>query len=250
MPDPNPSPIESRPGAGAFASTQWSVILRAGEGSSPDAGEALEALCRTYWPPLYAYVRRRGHAVHEAQDLVQEFLSRLLGQGGLHGVDREKGRFRSFLLASMNHFLTNEWHRGQRQKRGGGRIHLSLDQALEEGVADVEPVTQFTPEKAFERRWAETVLRSALERLRSEWGERYQARHFDDLKGFLLEPRGAVPLAEVASRLGITEPALKSIVHRLRKRYGELFRQEVARTVGDPAEVEEEIRQLLAALSE
>lgn len=250
MPEPKRSPIESRDGAAVFATTRWSVVLRAGVAPSPQSSEALETLCRTYWPPLYAFVRRRGYDVHEAQDMVQEFIARLLERQDLGTVDPSKGKFRSFLLASMSHFLANEWNRSQRQKRGGGKIIFSLDQALAEGVAGVEPASPTTPEREFERRWAETVIQRALERLRSEWERRYQARHFDDLKVFLLEERGASPFAGVASQLGITESALKSIVHRLRKRYRELFREEIAQTVDDPKEVDAEIRHLLEALGD
>jgi len=249
MGKPEPDHSEARRSGAIFATTRWSVVLRAGDSQAPSSAEALETLCQTYWPPLYAYVRRRGHDVHEAQDLIQEFIARLLERKDLGQVDQSRGRFRSFLLASMNHFLANEWHRNQRQKRGGGRQIFSLDQALADGVPGIEPSHELTPERAFDARWAETLLKRVLERLRQEWERRYQPRHFDDLKVFLLEDRGSAPFAAMAARLGITESALKSIVHRLRKRYRELFREEVANTVETPAEVEDEIRHLFQALS-
>ena len=250
MREPRPSPIESQGGAAVFATTHWSLVLRAASTHSPEASLALETLCRTYWPPLYAYVRRKGHSTHEAQDLVQEFISRLLAREDLAKVSQDRGKFRSFLLASMNHFLANEWDRSQSQKRGGGKTVFSLDQALEEGNPWGEPSSSQTPEREYERRWAETVIARTLTRLRAEWELRYQARHFDDLKGYLMDARGTTPFSEAAARLGITESALKSVVHRLRKRYRELFREEIAQTVEDASEVDGEIRHLLAALGD
>lgn len=248
MPERKPSPIESAAGAAAFATTRWSVVLGAGDSTLPQSSAALEMLCRLYWPPLYAFVRRRGHDVHESQDLIQSFLASLLERRDLSAVSPEKGKFRSFLLASLNHFLLNEWNRSQRQKRGGGKIILSLDMALAEGMPGVEPSVTETPEKEFERRWAETVIENVLKRLREEWERRYQPRYFDDLKVYLLEERGSVPFAVTAQQMGITESALKSIVHRMRKRFRELFREEIAGTLADPTLVEEEIRHLFAAL--
>lgn len=249
MSDRQPSPIESRAGGAAFPPTQWSVVLRAGQQRAPESSEALEHLCRTYWPPLYAFVRRRGFTVPEAQDLVQEFISTLLERQDLVEVAPSKGRFRSFLLAALNHFLANEWNRAQRQKRGGGKIIISLDQALAEGVPGVEPAAGTTPEQEYERRWVETLIQRALARLRAEWDRRYQPRHFDDLKVYLVGERGAAPFAETATRLGLTEPAVKSVVHRLRKRFGELFREEIAQTVASATEVEDELRHLFAVLA-
>ncbi len=244
-----PSPIESRPGAGVFPETRWSLILRAGTGGSPQSADALESLCRAYWPPLYAFVRRRGFSVHEAQDLVQEFLARLLERRDLDRVEPAKGRFRSFLLASMNHYLANEWERARRQKRGSGRPIFSLSQALEEGEPGLEAASDATPETEFERRWAETVIQRTLTRLREEWNRRYQPQHFDVLKTFLIEDRGSAPFAQTSHQLGVSESALKSVVHRLRRRYREVFYDEIAQTVGTPDEAEEEIRHLLSVLA-
>lgn len=248
MPEKKPSPIESGGGAAVFATTRWSVVLRAGDSNQPHSSAALETLCRLYWPPLYAFVRRRGHDVHESQDLIQAFIVSLLERRDLSAVSPDKGKFRSFLLASLNHFLLNEWNRSQTQKRGGGKIIFSLDMALAEGMPGVEPAVAETPEKEFERRWAETVIENVLKRLREEWERRYQPRFFDDLKVYLLEERGSAPFAKTAQQMGITESALKSIVHRLRKRFRELFREEIAGTVEDPGQIEDEIRHLFSAL--
>ena len=235
-------------GAGVFATTCWSVVLQAKEGSSIQSTEALERLCRAYWFPLYAYVRRKGHNPHEAQDLTQEFFSRLLAGAGLAGVDRSKGRFRSFLLASMNHLLANEYHRARTQKRGGGAPHFSLDAVAAEERYGIEPVDQLSPDKLFERRWAEALLDRVVERLREEWAVRERAQRFDDLKIFLLDAKGTVSFEEASARLGTTVPAVKSAVQKLRRRYRELFREEIANTVTRPEEVEEEIRSLFEAL--
>jgi RNA polymerase sigma-70 factor (ECF subfamily) len=236
------------PGAWVFASTHWSIVLAAAERDSPRALGALEHLCRAYWYPLYAFVRRKGHDPHEAQDLTQEFFSRLLAGDGLAGVDQRKGKFRSYLLASMNHLLTNEYHRAQMQKRGGGAPHFSLDAVAAEDRYEIEPVDHLAPDKLFERRWAETLLDRVVARLRGEWESRERAQRFDDLKVFLLDARGEARFEETARRLGTTLPALKSAVQKLRRRYRELFQEEIASTVAGPEEVEEEIRSLLAAL--
>jgi RNA polymerase sigma factor (sigma-70 family) len=248
MPERKPSPIESASGAAVFATTRWSLVLRAGDSNLPQSSAALETLCRLYWPPLYAFVRRRGYDVHESQDLIQAFIVSLLERRDLSAVSPDKGKFRSFLLAALNHFLLNQWNRSQTQKRGGGKLIFSLDMALAEGMPGVDPAVSETPEKEFERRWAETVIQNVLKRLREEWERRYQSRFFDDLKVYLLEERGSTPFAVTAQRMGITESALKSIVHRLRKRFRELFREEIAGTVEDPSQVEDEIRHLFAAL--
>lgn len=245
-----PSPIESHPVGGVFATTRWSVVLRAGDSQSPQSDEALESLCQTYWPPLYSYVRRRGYDVHEAQDLIQDFVAQLLERRDLGKVQPAKGKFRSFLLASMNNFLANEWNRAHRQKRGGGRTVLSLDEVLEDHSPGALPMTTETPEKQFERQWAETVIKRVLQRLRQEWECRYQPRHFDEIKTFLVEPRGSSSFATVAEKLGMTESAMKSLVHRLRKRYRELFHDEIAHTVSSPEQVDDEIRHLITVLAD
>ncbi len=230
---------------GEFHTTHWSVVLRA-RGGSAQSAEALEKLCRAYWRPLFAYVRRQGHDVHAAQDLTQEFFARLLAGGSLASVEPEKGRFRSFLLASLKHFLANEWNRAQCLKRGGGREIFSLDEALAE--ERVEPAHDATPDKAFQRRWVETVLGRVNLRLRQEYEAAGQGTRFEALKVYLLNDYDPVSYAETAERLGLTESAVKSAIFKLRQRYGEMFRVEIAHTVRDATEVEEEIRHLLAAL--
>ena len=238
------SPLTAR----VFATTHWSLVLTAADAASPQADGALESLCRTYWYPLYAYVRRQGRGPHEAQDLTQEFFSRLLAGDGLASVDRRKGRFRSFLLASMNHLLANEYHRARTQKRGGGAPHFSLDAVEAEERYGVEPADLLSPDKLFERRWAETLLDRVVERLRVEWDGRERAQRFEDLKVFLLDAKGTVSFEAAARRLDCTVPAVKSAVQKLRRRYREIFHEEIAHTVARPEDFEEEVRSLLQAL--
>lgn len=224
--------------------------MRAGNGRSAEAASALEKLCRGYWYPLYADVRRQGHAVHAAQDLTQEFFSRLLESKGLDSVHPDKGRFRSFLIASLRHFLANDWKHSQRQKRGSGQLHFSIEADLAEGRYQREPADHFTPEKAFERRWAAALLQRVLDRLQDEWEHKDPARHFEDLKPFLLDHKGSAPFAATALRLGVTEASLKWAVHKLRRRYGEIFREEISGTVSSPDEIDDEIRHLFSVLAD
>jgi RNA polymerase sigma-70 factor (ECF subfamily) len=241
-------PGSTSPLARVFATTQWSVVLSAVDTGSPQAVSALEKLCRAYWYPLYAYVRRKGYGAHEAQDLTQEFFSRLFRGDGLADVDRSKGKFRSFLLASMNHLLANEYHRARTQKRGGGAPHFSLDAIAAEERYRIEPVDHLAPDKLYERRWAEALLDRVVARLREEWDGRERAQRFDDLKVFLLDAKGTVSVEEVANRLQVTVPAVKSAVQKLRWRYRELFQEEIAHTVARAEDIEEEIRSLFQAL--
>ena len=246
------SVIKSENGAGVgstFQTTHWSMVLRAGDAGSLESTVALEKLCHGYWYPLYAYVRRQGHAAHEAQDLTQEFFSRLLESQALEAVHPSKGRFRSFLIASLEHFLANEWKHSQRQKRGGGQTHFSLDEETAEGRYQHEPADHFTPENAFERRWAETLLQGVLDRLRDEWDGHGALQSFEDLKAFLIKGQDAEPFAGTALRLKVTEASLKWAVHKLRRRYGEIFREEIAHTVSSPDEVDAEIRHLFSVMS-
>jgi RNA polymerase sigma-70 factor (ECF subfamily) len=230
-----------------FHSTHWSLVVRAGQRDEPGSAEALEKLCRAYWFPLYAFARREGLGPEEAQDATQEFFSRLLAKNYLQAADPQRGRFRSFLLASFRHMLANDRRHASRHKRGGGAQVFSLDERDAEGRYLLEPVDATTPENIFERRWAETLLARVLDRLAAEYTG--HVVRFDELQRFLVEPKGAAAFADVASRLGVTEPALKSVVHRMRRRYAELFRDEVAQTVADPAEVEAEIRHMVNMLS-
>ena len=231
-----------------FATTHWTVVVAAGDKASSKAAEALEKLCRNYWYPLYAFVRRKGHDASEAEDLTQEFFAQLLSKGQLANVDRTKGKFRSWLLGVMKHFLAHEWAKTRAQKRGGGSPILSLDQFGAEERYRVEPVEEQNPERIFQRSWAITVLNQALDRLRGEYTSQGKDRLFEEIKDFVsLEgPDGSY--AQVSRRLGRSESAMKSAIHRMRQRYQELIREEIAHTVASPAEVDEEIRHLLAVI--
>jgi RNA polymerase sigma factor (sigma-70 family) len=234
------------PGAGVFATTHWSVVVRAWDSRSPEGAAAMERLCRTYWYPLYVFVRRKGNTHEDASDLTQAFFARFLEKGYLRSVDASRGKFRTFLLTSMTHFLANEWDRGQTQRRGGGFKILSLDAVSAEERYRLEPVEQATPETIFERRWAQTVMGIVLDRLAVETDE----KRFEVLKGFLLEDKGAVSYDEAAAQLGISVAAITSAIHRMRARFRALLFDEIANTVETPDAVEPEIRHLLAALSD
>jgi DNA-directed RNA polymerase specialized sigma24 family protein len=235
--------------ARVFATTHWSVVLTAGGNDSPACREALENLCRIYWYPLYAYLRRRGYTEHDAQDLTQGFFAHLLKRDSLQRVAREKGRFRSFLLASLNYFLADERDRASAQKRGGGREVLSLDARQAEERYRLEPVDERSPEKIFERRWAMTLLDQVLARLTQEFFNAGNRELFDRLQPFLIEGSGAKTFAQAAREAGMTEEAMKKAAQRMRRRYHQIFRDEIAQTVATPGEVEEELRHLCAVLS-
>ncbi len=234
-------------GPARFATTHWSVVLAAGDPEAPGSRAALAALCAAYWYPLYAHVRRQGHPADRAQDLTQEFFARLLEKDFLKGVDRGRGRFRSFLLACLRHFLSNEYDREAAQKRGGGRTLLPIDPEAAEARYRRESAAAGSPEKLFERRWAVALLDQALARLRQEFTEGGRGPLFDALKVFLTGDRPPTTHEQVATRLGMTAEAVKVAAHRLRRRYRELLREEIARTVDDPADVDGEIRDLFAA---
>jgi DNA-directed RNA polymerase specialized sigma24 family protein len=235
--------------AAGFAATRWTLVLAAARGDvTPRAAAAMAELCRVYWFPLYAYVRRRGHDTHAAEDLTQEFFLRLLDKDYLAGVDRDKGKFRAFLLASLKHFLANEWDRSQSQKRGGGNVILPLDVAGAENRYSLEPSHDLTPERLFERQWALTVLEQVLARLQGEFATDGKQPVFDALKPFLTAGRESGGYAAAAAELAMTEGAVKTAVHRLRRRYRQVLRDEIAQTVASPEEVDEEIRYLLACL--
>jgi RNA polymerase sigma-70 factor (ECF subfamily) len=244
-----PAELESSGPPDRFRTTHWTLILAARDRDSPEARQALEELCQSYWYPLYAFIRRSGHPSEEARDLTQEFFARLLEKDYLADVDREKGKFRSFLLAACKHFLANERDRVLAQKRGGGRTVLSFDADAAESRYSSEPQHTLTPERLFERRWALHLLQTVLNRLRAEQEKARKAEQFEQLKGFLAGERGPTRYAQAAETLGTTVGALKVSVHRLRGRYRELLREEIGRTVNDSAEVEAEIRNLFAALA-
>ena len=223
-------------------------MLAAGDQDFPNQAEALEKLCRTYWYPIYAFIRRRGCGPEDAQDLTQEFFSRLLKKNYPAQADPAKGKVRSFLLLTLNHFLADEFDRATTRKRGGGQIFISLDQDVAEGRYCQELAAGLTPEKLFERRWAQSLLEQALKRLRAEFGAETKPDAYTILKAFEPGEQATLSYAEAASRLGISESALKSKVHRLRQRHRELVREEIAQTVSTAAEVDEELRHLMAVL--
>ena len=242
-------PTTGRGDAAGFAATRWTLVWAAADGRvSPRAQEAMEELCRLYWYPLYAYVRRRGHEAHEAEDLTQEFFLRLLAKDFFAGVDRRKGKFRAFLLAALKHFLANQRDRSRTQKRGGGQVVVSLDGLKAESRYQLEPAHNPTAEKLFERQWAIAVLDWVLLRLQTDFAAEGKQAIFDRLKPFLTAGRQPGGYAEVAGELGISEGAVKTAVHRLRRRYRQLLRDEIAQTVASSEEIDEEIRYLLACL--
>ncbi len=230
--------------AGLFATTHWSVVLAAGQAGSSASSEALERLCRTYWYPLYVYIRRRGYGVQDAQDLTQGFVSQLLERRSFARAVPGKGRFRSFLLAGLNYYLADERDRARAQKRGGGQATFSLDAQTAEQRYHLEPVCSLSPDKVFERQWALALLDQVLAHLEQEFCAVDKAPLFQRLRGFLVAGTAEERYADAAKDLGMTGEAVKKAVQRLRHRYSELFREEIAHTVGTPAEVEDEMRHL------
>lgn len=235
-------------GPTAFCTTRWSVVLQAGRSEEERATEALEQLCRTYWYPLYAYVRRRGYAPADAQDLTQGFFASLLERRDLAGVAPEKGRFRTFLLSALGHYLANEWRRGQRQKRGAGQATGSFDALPAEEQYRAEPAAPEAPEAMYDQRWAWTVLEQAKDRLRDDYARGGRGDLFGALEPLLSGDTAGRSRAEMASELGIGLGALDVAVHRLRRRYGKCIRAIIAETVCDPEEVDAEIRHLRSVL--
>ena len=248
-PSPEADPILARASGGVFATTHWSVVLAAGHSSVPGAQEALETLCRTYWYPLYVYVRGQGQSPHDAQDLTQEFFARLLEKKYLRLADPDRGKFRAFLLKSLKHFLVNEWEKARTQKRGGGHCAIPLDTDIAESRYAAEPVQALTLDQVYEKRWALTLIEAVLARLRENYQAAGRLPVFETLKGFIWGDQSTLSYADVASQLGLTEGALKVAVHRLRGRYRELLRAEIAKTVATPGEVDEELEHLIAVLA-
>jgi RNA polymerase sigma-70 factor (ECF subfamily) len=235
--------------AGEFATTEWSVVLRAGKRDDPAGHAALAALCERYWYPLYAYVRRRVTDVNDAQDLTQAFFVRLLEKNALAAALPQRGRFRGFLLVALKNFLANEADRAHAQKRGGGAPRLSLDFAAGESKLGLEPAHTLSPERLFERQWALTLLGGVVARLEAEYAASGKARQFDALKAVLNADRELLPYAALAAELDMSEAAVRQAASRLRRRYRELLRDEVAQTVASPEEVEDEIRSLFQIFS-
>ncbi|HEX3628328.1 MAG TPA: sigma-70 family RNA polymerase sigma factor [Verrucomicrobiae bacterium] len=237
-----------------FATTQWSVVLTAGRAEFQQAQDALETLCKTYWYPLYAYVRRRGYSPADAEDLTQEFFAWLLDRKWLGKADPQRGRFRSFLLTSISNFLSNEWDKARTQKRGGGKI-ISLERDEAENRYTWQPLSyripesSFTPEQSFEWRWALTLLDRVMGRLHAEFEHENKKELFEALKPCLLGDSSALPYATLGANLGMSEGSVKVTVHRLRQRYRQLLRDEIASTVAAPEEIEEELRYLFSVLA-
>ena len=227
-----------------FVTTHWSVILSATQSDTTQAHDALAKLCQTYWHPLYAYVRRRGYSPEDAEDLTQGFFAALLQRNAVGSVSADKGRFRSFLLASLNHFLSDEWDKARAQKRGAGKV-VSFDSQTAETWLDQVPSRDITPEKAFELRWAITMLEQVYRTLQEEHRQQGKGELFDVLRGTLAGPGNSAPYAELAQQLRTNEGAVKVAVHRLRQRYRALLREAIAQTVANEAEVDEEMRYLL-----
>jgi len=232
---------------GAFVTTQWSVVLAA-QGSSPGAEEALEKLCRTYWRPIYSFVRREGRTVEDAQDVTQSFFARLLERRDFDAVRREKGRLRSYLLVSLKHFLAKERQRATSIKRGEGRPLISLDEVLTRERNDPEPADALSADRIYERRWALTVLERVLDQLGKEYQAAGNVRLFDRFKDLLADESRQVSQAQIASEIEMSENAVKQAYHRFRHRYRDLLREEIAQTVAAPGDVDDELRHLVAVL--
>ncbi|MBP7951375.1 MAG: sigma-70 family RNA polymerase sigma factor [Verrucomicrobiales bacterium] len=247
MPDGLPVAHDRTAGVPEFLTTRWSVVLQAG-GTGAAAESALERLCRHYWYPLYVFVRRRGYAAAEAQDLTQEFFARLLAGETLQTADPEKGRFRSFLLSVMKHFLINVWRDANRQKRGGGREILSWDGLEAEERFQSEPATDDDETATFDRRWARAVVTAALERIRTEMERNGEGERFAILQEFLQGDAGE-SYAGAAQALRLSEPAVKSAIFRMRRRYGQYIREEIMQTVAAPDQVDDEIRHLISVIA-
>ncbi|MBL9175895.1 MAG: sigma-70 family RNA polymerase sigma factor [Verrucomicrobiales bacterium] len=250
VPNPNSSaPAAHSHAGGAFATTHWSLVLHAGQGDDTMAQQALETLCRAYWPAIYAYLRRTGQPPEAAQDLTQEFFARVLEKGLIARADQQKGRFRSFLLTVLQRFLTDDHDRNSAQKRGGGRVPISLEDLTREEGRPFEPTGGRTPEQEFDRRWALAMVDNALARLQAEAERLGHQELFAALRGNLDGDAAHGTLVEVARRFGLEEGAVKMRLRRWRLRYGELIREEVAQTVPRVADLDTELRHLLAALS-
>ena len=229
---------------GVFETTNWSVVLAAGHGSSSSIRHALDSLCQTYWFPLYSFARRQGNSPEDAQDLTQEFFARFLARGYFALANRDRGRFRTFLLSSLKHFLTEEWRRANRQKRGGESV-VSFNFEDAESRYSIEPLEELSPDTLYDRRWAEALLERVLGRLSQDYNSTGRARVYEQLQQFVWGRQSEMTYAEMGERLGMNEGAIKVAVHRLRQRFRDLLRDEVEHTVENPNQVEEELRHLL-----
>jgi RNA polymerase sigma factor (sigma-70 family) len=233
-----------------FPRTRWSLVLAATQKNSSESAAALESLCRAYWYPLYAYVRRCGQPPHDAQDLTQEFFCRLLEKRWLDSADREKGKLRTYLIVALKSFMNKEWRHASSQRRGGGQSHVPLDTEFAESRYATDPSATLAQDEAFDRQWALMLLELTMNRLRAEFAVARQQDDFDILKGCLMAKRGGIDYAMVAARLGMNEGAARVAAHRLRKRFREIYREEISQTLADDADVEGELRHLAAALAQ
>lgn len=248
MSDKNPRNLNpsKRP---RFATTHWSVVLAAGKSSSPHQKQALETLCQGYWFPLYAYLRQRGYDTHQAEDSTQAFFTHILEKHGLQTADPKYGKFRSFLLIRLKYFLSDERDRSKAKKRGGGRKILSLGFQNAEDQYALEPADQLSPEKLFEKSWALTVLERTMDRLENEMAEKNKQKLFDHLKVYLTTEKDVIPYRNMAKKLKMAEGSVRVAVHRLRRRYRKLLRDEIAQTVAAEDQIDEEMGHLFAALA-
>jgi len=245
----DPEAIVTAANLAEFATTRWSVVVAAGDTPSPESAAALETLCRAYWFPLYAYVRRQGSSPEEAQDLTQEFFARLLDKKYVGHANPEAGKFRTFLLTSLKHFLVSEWRKTERQKRGGGQVLIPWDADAAEKCYAAEPPGELTSEKIYEKRWAIALMERVLARLRDDYHAADKDRLFEQLKHCVWGDESPKPYAEIATDLGLTEGAVKTSVHRLCQRCRELLRAEIAQTVARPEEIDDELRHLIEVFS-
>jgi RNA polymerase sigma factor (sigma-70 family) len=243
-----PVPEKEATAAAWFVTTHWSVVLDAKGDDSARANEALEKLCRIYWRPVYTFIRRNGSSPADAQDLTQEFFYRLLSKDYLQHLRDQRGKFRSFLLTFVKHFLSDERDKASAQKRGGGQALFSLNDTTGEALFEAETATQLSPDQLFERSWAQTVLHEALQRLAEEYAASGKSALHDKLKDIQPGEHGPVSYAEIGAELGMSETAVKSAVHRLRRRHREILREEIAHTVTRPEDVDDEIRYLITLL--
>lgn len=231
-----------------FATTRWSVVMAARDKASPESHDALQILCKAYWHPLYAFVRRSGNSPHDAQDLTQEFFARLLEKGWLEAVERDRGHFRTFLITALKRFLANEWDKRRAAKRGAAHALVPLDTALAEECYLADANSSLTADLLYERRWALTLLEHAMGQLRAEYEDDGRGADFLRLKEYLTAERGAIPYAEIARDFGGSEGAARVAVHRLRKRFREVFRATVAETVSSLEDVDTEMRYVVEVL--
>ncbi len=242
-----PTPPSTAPRV--FPSTRWSLVLAVSRKDVPESAAALEALCRAYWYPLYAYVRRCGQPPHDAQDLTQEFFHRLLEKRWLDSADRAKGKLRSFLIVALKNFMAHEWRRASAQRRGGGQSPVPFDTEFAESRLAADPSAGLAADETYDREWALTLLDLTVNRLRGEFLAAGKSGDFEALKGCLMAGRGMVDYATVANRLGVNAGAARVAVHRLRKRFRDVYREEISQTLADSTELDGELRHLAAALA-